>query len=101
LDDCAAGEIFGPRFVMLSLLLYIDAQLESEIDFTDTIVSTGTETEIGAAVDGFFMGMIDEVLIYDKALSGEEIQQNFQTTVTAVDSMGKLATRWAEIKVKR
>jgi hypothetical protein len=83
------------------LLLYIDAQLESEIDFTDTIVSTGTETEIAGAVDGYFMGIIDEVLIYDKALSGEEIQQNFQTTVTAVDPMGKLATRWAEIKVTR
>ncbi|MHC4536798.1 MAG: LamG domain-containing protein [Planctomycetota bacterium] len=83
------------------IFVYIDDKLESEIAFAGNIISNSTETEIAGAVDGFFMGIIDEVLIYDKALSEKEVQQNFAAEGFAVDSMGKLATRWAEIKVKR
>ncbi len=83
------------------LFVYIDDQLESEIAFAGNIISTGTETEIAGAVDGFFMGIIDEVLVYDRALSEAEVKQNFESEGFAVNPMGKLATCWANIKVSR
>ncbi len=83
------------------ILLYIDDNLEDEIPFAGNITSNGSETEIAGAVDGFFMGIIDEVLVYDRALSEKEIIQNFKAKGLAVDPGGKLATRWAEIKVGR
>ena len=58
----------------------------------------GTETEIGHAGDGGFIGLIDEVTIYDRALSQKEIQQNFKAKGLSVDPMGKLATNWAWLK---
>ena len=82
------------------VLLYIDNELIDETDFVDTILSDGPGTKIASAVDGFFMGIIDEALIYDRALSASEVEQNFGAT-TAVESVGKLATHWAKIKVSR
>ena len=58
----------------------------------------GSEMEIGHAGDGGFVGIIDEVLIYNKALSENEVKQIFQAKGLPVQLQGKLATRWAEIK---
>ena len=51
--------------------------------------------------DGGFIGLIDEVVIYDRALSAKEVKQNFESKGLAVNPAGKLAARWAEIKVSR
>ena len=58
----------------------------------------GSETEIGHAGDGGFVGIIDEVLIYNKALSANEVKQVFEAEGLPVESQGKLATRWGNIK---
>jgi len=50
---------------------------------------------------GFLNGLIDEVKIYSKALSEDEIQQNYDTTSqfgTAVEPANKLAATWGKIK---
>jgi hypothetical protein len=47
------------------------------------------------------MGLIDEVVIYNRSLSEKEIEQNFKAKGLAVEPVDKLATRWAEIKVLR
>lgn len=60
--------------------------------------TTGTETEIGHATDGGFIGIIDEVMIYNKALSADEVEQIFEAEGLPVEPQGKLATRWGEIK---
>jgi len=81
------------------LLVYVDGELESEIAFgPGAIASAGTKTEIAGALDGFFMGIIDEVVIYEKALSEEEVKQNYQAEGLSVDPAGKLAVRWGVIK---
>ena len=46
----------------------------------------------------FFNGMIDEVVIFNRALSEEEVQEAIEGVKLAVESMGKLITRWASIK---
>lgn len=84
-----------------NLLLYVDGELLEEMPFGGPIASDSSETEIGHAGDGGFIGLIDEVAIYDRALSEKEIQQNFRAKGLAVNRAGKLAARWAEIKVSR
>ena len=79
--------------------LYFDGELLATIAFAGPIASNGPETEIGRAGDGGFMGLIDEVLIYDRALSEAEIKQIFQSDgLSAVDPDSKLAISWGEIK---
>ena len=82
-------------------LLYVDGELETERPFAGPIASDSSETEIGHAGDGGFIGLIDEVVIYDRALSAKEIKQNFEAKGLAVNPAGKLATRWAKIKGSR
>ncbi|MFQ6043058.1 MAG: LamG-like jellyroll fold domain-containing protein [Candidatus Poribacteria bacterium] len=47
-------------------------------------------------------GLIDEVLIYSRALSQAEVEQNFNSEgLAVVSSKQKLAISWGEIKVSR
>jgi len=51
-----------------------------------------------------FEGVIDEVKIYSRALSEEEVQQNYESEsniLTAVEPASKLASTWASIKAGR
>ncbi|MCG9127304.1 LamG domain-containing protein [Candidatus Poribacteria bacterium] len=50
---------------------------------------------------GFFEGMIDEGRFYDRPLTEEEVQQNFESTHPyKVEPKGKLSTVWGEIKIQ-
>lgn len=83
-----------------NMYLYLDGELANEGPFSGPITSTGTETEIcHANADGGFTGIIDEVAIYDRALSEAEVKQNFQSKrFLAVSAYSKLATCWGKIK---
>ena len=49
-----------------------------------------------------FPGAIDEVLVYGRALTDNEVQQNFRAKGgQAVDAIGKLALTWGSIKSER
>lgn len=72
-------------------------------------VYEGEPVEIGAGAGwdgsdnkGYFSGIIDEVLIYDRALSEKELQELVDgaslAKALAVESAGKLAIAWGEIK---
>lgn len=78
--------------------LYVDGELEKEQNYNGPMTTGGSETEIGKAGDGGFVGIIDEVMIYSKALSADEVEQIFEAEGLPVHPQGKLATRWAEIK---
>ena len=80
------------------LFFYLDGELVTDMPFAGAIASNGPETEIGKAGDGGFVGLIDEVAIYDRPLSAEEVKQNFEAKGLAVNSNGKLAICWGEIK---
>ena len=56
----------------------------------------------GASNDRYFPGIIDELRIYNKVLSKNEIRQNLNAKGLAVqNSSEKLAITWGEIKVSR
>lgn len=48
-----------------------------------------------------FLGLIDEVRIWNRALNEEEIQAEMNTGTTPVEPLGKLSTTWATLKSKR
>ena len=60
-----------------------------------------TRLRIGSERTGrYFPGLLDEVRIYDRALTVEEMQQNFEykNNALAVDVTGKLAVTWGAVK---
>jgi hypothetical protein len=60
------------------------------------------ERRIGSEHDGRFLnGMIDEVRIYNRVLSADEVKRNFlvvSNELTAVEAALKLTTSWGRIK---
>lgn len=83
------------------MLLYVDGELETEQNYNGPMTTGGSETEIGHAGDGGFVGIIDEVMIYSKALSADEVKQIFEAEGLPVEPRGKLATRWGQLKAAR
>lgn len=80
--------------------LYVDGELVMEEAYTGPMASDSSETDIGHASDGGFVGTIDEVAIYDRALSAGEVMQNYEANTASVSKAGKLASTWAELKTK-
>ena len=83
------------------LKLYVDGELVAEGTAGSTPQNMD-ERRIGSEHDGrYLVGMIDEVRIYDRVLSTEEVKQNFNVksnVLTAVAPTGKLATTWSHVK---
>ena len=78
--------------------LYVDGKLVKEADYNGPMKSNSSETEIGKAQDGGFIGLIDEVTIYNRALSADEIQVNLKAKGLVIDPKGKLSTSWSLLK---
>ena len=51
--------------------------------------------------DGYLIGAVDEVRIYKKVLTVEEIKQNFEAQGLAVQPIGKLSLTWGQIKASQ
>ena len=70
-----------------------------------TVAQTENPVEIGKCGGGsFFVGTIDEVAIFNVALSEADIQTIMNdglSSITAVQPTGKLATTWSELKQVR
>ena len=88
--------------------LYIDGKFDSEGDESDEVdINTESRMYIGASVRvgevtrRYFEGLIDEVGIYDRALTEDEVERNFNAKGLAVSPQEKLAITWGEIKVSR
>jgi len=88
-----------------SLKLYLNGVLDSTSDFP-TQMDIGTNdlnVIVGASIDDprYFAGVIDEVRVWDRALSEKEIYGNMNKgkgELLAVNKAGKLTTTWASIK---
>jgi hypothetical protein len=83
------------------LKLYVDGQLVAE-GTTGGALENMDERRIGSEHDDgrYLEGMIDEVRIYNRVLSEDEVAQNFgvQSNKFAVDPSGKLATSWSSVR---
>jgi hypothetical protein len=94
------------------LIIYVDGNKESNavapnadvknLDTTPVRIGAGDQCcEEGPPEDVayFFKGIIDEVYIYRKALTVDEIKTDMTSgSVSAVQPSGKLSTTWAEMK---
>jgi hypothetical protein len=86
-----------------TLKIYLDGELAGEADAPEdnpSIVWNDNNAEIGGRPDQnhWFVGILDEFAIFDRALTEDEIGQMMRS-LTAVESHGKLATTWSYIKV--
>jgi hypothetical protein len=81
--------------------IYVDGKLVKEDVAMDGDIG-GDKTSWYLAQDGntngYLAGTMDEVRIYRRALTAEEVQQNFDATGLAVCARGKLSHIWAMIK---
>jgi len=93
------------------LYIYVDGVQENSAIAPETDIHNldTTSVRVGAGINCcaedaeialFYKGIIDEVLIYSKALTEDEIgnDMNASPVVAAVAYSGKLATTWADIK---
>ena len=81
--------------------VYINGKLEGEADNNVPITPSDLELWIGGDDNGrptdHFPGKIDEVRLYEKALSEADIQKVMETPQD-VEARGKLTTTWGKIK---
>ena len=84
---------------------YVNGELVGEAD-SDPNFNSKQEFLIGAGANEranhayLFKGKIDEVRVYDRALSEAEVASLMETHVTAVEASGKIAVTWGQLKAK-
>ncbi|HIA65328.1 TPA: LamG domain-containing protein [Candidatus Poribacteria bacterium] len=85
-----------------ALLLYVDGVLEGEGDHDGKPDFMDDPLMLGSGKIWPFMGIIDDVGIFSKALSADDIKnimnKGLSSTLAVVSLSGKLTTTWAEIK---
>ncbi len=88
-----------------AIKVYINGKLDGEFanaeglfasDLPAWIGGYGPDAEFGS--NRHFPGVIDEVRFWSGILTAEEIQKGMAGPTTAVDTFGKLATKWGGIK---
>ena len=79
--------------------LYIDGVLDAELPCAGTLLTNDDPLYIGArgGTQRFLTGALDEIKVYDYALSEDEILQDMETP-TVVEAQDKLAVTWGTIK---
>ena len=89
-----AGTWDGTKF-----RLYINGKLNTEMDCPGTLLKSNTPLFIGTRGGEmrFMKGGLDEIKIYNYALSGEVIQRDMHIP-QSVKSQMKLSTTWGDIK---
>lgn len=77
------------------LRLYIDGELKSEAPSPVDVVP---DTENPIQVGNRFVGLMDDFVLYDRALTVDEIETDMSGAVLAVEPWGKLATLWGGLR---
>lgn len=87
--------------------IYVDGVMEQEVTSTGEVDIKPNDWPITLAVEANnlvgqpYTGLIDEVAIFSRELSGDEIEdihQNGVPVLSAVDSKGKLVATWGALK---
>jgi hypothetical protein len=89
-------------FTGSEIIQYVDGEIDSEFNQAGTMGSVAEIFRIGQAQTGLesMFGTIDEVAVYNRALSEAEIKMDMEAGVipAAVTHSGNLATTWAAIR---
>lgn len=83
-----------------TIKLYIDGKLDKEMACAGTLLTNNEPLFIGArgGTQRFIIGALDEIKVYNYALSESELARDMESPVAAVEPNGKLATTWSMIK---
>ena len=85
--------------------IYINSKLDATMDYAEGFGTNDEMLRIGwdpFSPDRHFVGIIDEIAIYDRALTPDEVKQNENAALgLAVTPAGKLSATWAEIKAQK
>jgi hypothetical protein len=86
------------------LMFYVNGELVGEKDSNLNFNLSqefliGADTNEHAAREYLFKGKVDEVRLYDRALSADEIE-SVMNNPTAVEASGKIAVTWGQLKAK-
>ncbi len=81
------------------LKCYIDGEIVSK-DWVGEIRTGDGPVVIGTWGANFFAGALDEAVIYNVALTEEQLRSDYENGFTAVSPAGRLSTTWAEIKAE-
>lgn len=82
--------------------LFIDGAIEGEGAVPSPLAGNNLTLRVAADSNGqsLFLGIIDEVRVYNRALNEKEIEQNMNAEGLAVEgSADKLASMWGKIKL--
>lgn len=110
-DLDAAGALTADTWAHVCFLMDADADPTSRkiyVNGDQVADDAGKSAYLGTAGDTMigswggtgqkFNGAIDEVQVWDRALSEAEIQESMGNIATAVDTFGKLTTTWGSLK---
>ena len=76
---------------------YVDGALIDEVDDATENINSGQSVWIGEHLNRYFRGYIDEVKIWSRALSANELDQSRSGTA-AVDPGQKLPILWGQLR---
>ena len=76
---------------------YVDDKLIDEVDDNTKDINSGQSIWVGEHLNRFYKGLIDEVKVWNRPLTAEELKQS-QLQPSPVDAIGKLTTVWGAIK---
>jgi hypothetical protein len=95
--DFPLGEWFHLAAVFdgSDLRLYIDGEMLSE---APSPVGVVPDTDMPLQVGARFTGSMDDFVLYDRALTVEEIATDMSGAVLSVEPRGKLATLWGQLR---
>lgn len=77
---------------------YVDGVLIDEIDDQTQDINSGQSVWIGEHLNRFYKGLIDDVKVWDRALSAAELDKSRSGT-TAVNLSSKLPASWGSVKL--
>ncbi|MDA1191191.1 MAG: LamG domain-containing protein [Candidatus Poribacteria bacterium] len=82
--------------------LYIDGEVDAETANTNAPDNASTVVTIGSWVGGGYLkGRLDEVALYNHALTAAELANAMTGLTTAVEASDKATTTWALLKTDR
>ena len=83
-----------------TVMIYLNGVKQAEVKASAAIPASAATYVIGGTQESrdWFSGMIDEVKVYSRGLTEDEVKKSMAGNIKAVDSVGKLAFTWGNIK---
>ena len=85
------------------LSLYINGELDTTANMTGKIGRPGNALGLGKYSTETYIGGLDEIFLFNRALSQKEINdlmKGYKSALATISASGKLASSWGDIKAR-